>query len=121
MRVPELQETTCLLNKISVAVETVSKTQAVCISLGVSEKFQVVCCEDPDHGLIYGETPATLNRRIMEINTFFQRSAIFNNSLLKTGTVTMLDLAPPVTPLSQPICRHSTDMVHPTTFQLRQQ
>ena len=89
MRVPELQETTCLLNKISVAVETVSKTGAVCISLGVSEKFQVVCCEDPTHGLIYGETPATLNRKIMEINTFFERSAIFNNSLLKTGTVTI--------------------------------
>ena len=49
----------------------------------------------------------------------FERSAIFNNSLLKVGTVTMFDLAQPVTPLSQPICRHSTDMVHPTTFQLR--
>ena len=94
-------------------------TGAVCISLGVSEKFQVVCCEDPTHGLIYGGTPATLNRRIMEISTFFERSAIFNSSLLKTGTVTMFDLAPPVTPLRQPICRHSSDMVHPTTLQLR--
>ena len=44
MHIPELQETACLLSKISVAVETVSKTGAVCISLGVSEKFQVVCC-----------------------------------------------------------------------------
>ena len=60
-----------------------------------------------------------LNRRIMEINTYFERSAIFNNSLLKAGTISMFDLAPPVTPLSQPICRHSSDMVHPTIFQLR--
>ena len=56
----------------------------------------------------------------MEINTYIERSAIFNNSLLKTGTITMFDLAPPVTPLSQPICRHSSDMVQPTSLQLRQ-
>ena len=46
--------------------DILSFTGAVCISLGVSEKFQVVCCQDPTHGLIYGGTPATLNRRIME-------------------------------------------------------
>ena len=40
-----------------------------------------------------------LIRRIMEINTYFERSAIFNNSLLKVGKVTMFDLVPPVTPL----------------------
>ena len=37
-------------------------TGAVCISLGVPEKFQVVCCKDPTHGLIYGGTP--LNQTI---------------------------------------------------------
>ena len=31
----------------------------------------------------------------------------------------MFDLAPPVTPTSRPICRHNTDMVHPTMMQLR--
>ena len=66
-----------------------------------------------------GWSLATLNRRIMEINTFLERSAIFNNGLLKTGTVTMFDLVPPVTPTSRPICRHSTNMVHPTMMQLR--
>ena len=119
MCIPEPRETSQLLSKISEAVKYVSKTGAVCISLGVSEKFQVGCCEDPTHGLTSGETPVTLNRRIMEINTFFERSAIFNNGLLKTGTVTMFDLAPPVTPTSRPMCRHSTDMVHPTMMQLR--
>ena len=99
--------------------DILSFTGAVCISLGVSEKFQVVCCQDPTHGLIYGGTPATLNRRIMEISISLKRSAIFNNSLLKMGAVTMFDLAPPVTPTSQPICRQSSDMVHPKTLQLR--
>jgi len=61
----------------------------------------------------------TLNRRIEEINTFLERSATFNNSLLKTGTVSIFDLAPPATATSKPMCRHSTDMVHPTTMQLR--
>ena len=119
MQTPELPETACLLKKISGAVETVSKTGAVCISFGVSKKFQVACCKEPNHGLAYQETLATLNRQIMEINTYFERSTILNNSLLKSGTITMFDLAPPVNPLSQPICRHSSDMVHPTSLQLR--
>ena len=89
------------------------------MSLGVSVKFQVACCDDPNHGLAYQETLVMLNRRIMEINTYFERSATLNNSFLKAGTVTMFNLAPPLTPLSQPICRHSSDMVHPTTLQLR--
>ena len=42
-----------------------------------------------------------LNLQIMEINTYFERSAIFNNSLLKMGTVTMFDLAPTVTQSDQ--------------------
>jgi len=119
MRIPEPWETTHLLSQISEAVESVSKTGAVCISLGVSAKFQVGCCQDPTHGLISGESPVTLNRRIEEINTFLERSATFNNSLLKTGTVSIFDLAPPATATSKPMCSHSTDMVHPTTMQLR--
>ena len=51
MHIPELPEIAFLLNKISGAVETVSKTRAVCISLGVSAKFQVACCKNPNHGL----------------------------------------------------------------------
>ena len=117
MRIPEPRETSHLLSKISEAVESVSKTGAV-ISEGIW-KISGRCCGDPTHGLTSGETPVTLNRRIMEINTFFERSAIFNNGLLKTGTVTMFDLALPVTPTSRPMCRHSTDMVHPTMMQLR--
>ena len=115
MRIPEPWETTHLLSQISEAVESVSKTGAVCISA----KFQVGCCQDPTHGLISGESPVTLNRRIEEINTLLERSATFNNSLLKTGTVYIFDLAPPATATSKPMCRHSTDMVHPTTMQLR--
>ena len=90
-------------------MEIVNRSRSASIALGVSPRFQVACCQDKTHGFVHEETPVTCKRRISEINTYLEQSVSFNNGLLRMGSVTMFDLAPPMTQLSRAVCRHSFD------------
>ena len=118
MTIPTLSDMDTVFNKIAEVCDLVSKTGAVCITLAPLPKFQIACCQDPKHGLDNG-SPALLSTRIREINTFMERSTMFNSVSRKMATVSAFDVFGDQVnnPANKP-CLHSKDNVHPDRAQL---